>query len=168
MQKSTTRDPLAMRRSARGSAQAGKSVADANCDADFALWLDRQLAMLRARNFGSVDRDHLIEELESMGKSDGRELASRLETLLMHLSKCEFQLEMKSGRWKSTRLEQRARIGDLLEDSPSLRGRVASSIAERLPIAVGRAALETGVSAASFPTDCNYTVEQVLDLDFIP
>lgn len=168
MQDFTVNDPLALRQAAGDAAQAKRSVPDVDYDIDFALWLDRQIMMLRARRFDDLDFDNVIEELESMGKSDQRELASRLETLVMHLLKCEFQPEKKCGSWEATLLEQRAQIARLLKDSPSLRSKVAPLLGQVFSTAVRRASLETGISPSAFPTDANYTVEQVIDFDFVP
>ena len=57
-------------------------------DRDFSLWLDLQVELLHAGKYTQLDIKNLIDELESMGKRDKRELASRLETLLMHMHKC--------------------------------------------------------------------------------
>lgn len=168
MQKFIVDDPLASRWPEGGPAQSASRAADASYDSDFALWLAQQALLLRAERFPALDLANLIEELESMGKSEQRELRSRLETLVMHLLKCEFQPAMKSGSWQATLLEQRARIDDLLSDSPSLRSRVAALISDCYGNAVGRAALETGIVRATFPPHCAYSIEQVLDSNFVP
>jgi transposase-like protein len=54
-----------------------------------------------------IDTAHLIEELEDMGKRDKRELKNRLEVLIMHLLKWQYQAEQRSTSWKSTIKEQR-------------------------------------------------------------
>jgi hypothetical protein len=64
--------------------------AGANYEHDLALWYARQLALLRAQRFDQLDLDNLIEELDGMVRNLRRELASRLEVLLMHLLKWQY------------------------------------------------------------------------------
>ena len=62
-----------------------------------------------------LDLENLIEELESIVKRERRKLGSRLEVLLMHLLKCEFQPERLSESWLRTLDEQRRRIDQISE-----------------------------------------------------
>jgi hypothetical protein len=58
---------------------------------DFHGWLLDQAAALRARDYESLDWDHLAEELETMGARERRELNERLKNLLLHLLKFKYQ-----------------------------------------------------------------------------
>jgi hypothetical protein len=95
---------------------------------DFLAWTQQQSELIRQGRWQEVDLDHLIEELEDMGKSNHRELESRLVVLLAHLLKWEFQLnqledqwrEFDGRSWRKTIIEQRVQIERLLEDRPSL------------------------------------------------
>jgi hypothetical protein len=51
---------------------------------DFALWVEDVMAKLKARDFDHLDLENLIEEIEALGKSERKELKSRLSTLLAH------------------------------------------------------------------------------------
>ena len=41
---------------------------------DFLLWSEETAAKLRARDFENLDLENLIEEVESLGRSDRKEL----------------------------------------------------------------------------------------------
>ena len=70
-------------------------------DRDFSLWLDLQVELLHVGKYTQLDIKNLIDELESMGKRDKRELASRLETLLMHMLKLKFLTQkVEFSQWK--------------------------------------------------------------------
>jgi hypothetical protein len=56
-------------------------------DSDYQLWLDQTVAQLRSQDFGNLDLENLIEEIESLGKSDKRALSSDLMRLCEHLLK---------------------------------------------------------------------------------
>lgn len=53
----------------------GSSV---NYDQDFALWVERTVSLLHAKDFMAVDWENLIEEIEGLTRSDKRELEGRL------------------------------------------------------------------------------------------
>lgn len=92
-------------------------------DGDFALWLEDVAAKLRSRDFDRLDIDHLVEEIESLGRSDKKELKSRLVTLLAHLLKRLYIDSAYDNRgWEITIREQRKELLLLLEQSPSLSG----------------------------------------------
>ena len=97
---------------------------------DFYLWIETTAKQLKAGKFAEVDLDNLIEEIESMGRSEKRELKSRLIVLLMHLLKWQYQPEKRSESWRSTITEQRISIEALLEDSPSLQPLIAEVFAD--------------------------------------
>jgi hypothetical protein len=57
---------------------------------DFYAWAMKNAALIRQGRFSEIDAEHVAEELESMGKSEKRELISRLSILLTHLLKWQF------------------------------------------------------------------------------
>ena len=137
-------------------------------DEDFVAWTAETARLLRAGRFNQVDIAHLAEEIEDRGKSDQRELESRLTVLILHLLKWQFQPEKRSGRWQSTIIAQRAEVLKLLEQSPSMRRRLPKSVGEIYSTAVRQAAAETGFPVNAFPRECSCSVEQILDQDFLP
>lgn len=89
---------------------------------DFYAWLNHQANALQSEEFGKLDLDHLIEELQVMARSEKRQIANRLRVLLAHLLK----LTVESNRdpmwgWRATVRDQRHRFNRLLVDNPSLR-----------------------------------------------
>jgi hypothetical protein len=137
---------------------------------DFYQWTQATATLIRQGKWHEVDAACLAEELESLGKRDRRELGSRVEVLMMYLLKWCYQPERRehSHSWYDTILEQRGQIQQLLDDSPSLSPQVAALLAHRYPRARRRALGETQLSETSFPQDCPWTPEQVLDDDFWP
>lgn len=85
-------------------------------------WAMAQAALLRARSANAIDWDNIAEEIESVGKSERSQLASRLEVLCEHLIKLALSADRdpRSGWWQSV-TEQRERIEDVLNENPSLR-----------------------------------------------
>jgi len=137
-------------------------------DEDFYAWTREQATLLRAGQFSQVDIENVAEELESMGRSDKREIDSRLEVLLMHLLKWQVQVSLRSPGWLGTIREQRRRIEKLLRESPSLRPVFGQLIPEAYIEAREKAAEETGLPETTFPPDCPFTADQILAKDFLP
>jgi hypothetical protein len=87
---------------------------------DFYAWSVQTATLIRQGSWSEIDALNLAEEIESMGRSEKRELINRLAILMMHLLKWQFQSERRSRSWEGTIDEQRQQVHDLLEDSPSL------------------------------------------------
>jgi hypothetical protein len=91
-------------------------------ESDFLLWTLEIAAKLKARDFEHLDIENLIEEIEDLGKSEKREVRSRLKVLLEHLLKRIYvdMFDCFNG-WENTIDEQREEIKVELADSPSLK-----------------------------------------------
>jgi len=144
-------------------AYAGPEIED-----DYVLWVERQIELIREKQFAQVDLENLLGELESIVLKDKRQLRSRIRVIVAHLLKCEYQPRFKTKSWLDTLSEQREKIEDLLEESPSLSRLVTPYAQSAYPRAVAKAARETRLPKSTFPTELPYTVSQVLDQDFIP
>lgn len=140
----------------------------ADYEHDLMSWYEHQIALLRQRRLSDLDLDNLIAELDGNVGSLRKELGSRLEVLLMHLLKCQYQHNRISGSWLRTLDEQRSELDKLLEESPSLALRVEAVAAKVYPRAVRRAARDTRLDRKVFPATIPYTRAQLLDEDFVP
>ncbi len=137
-------------------------------DVDFHAWALDQARRLREIDVPGLDTCNLAEEIESLGRSDRRELASRLGVLLTHLLKWQFQPDRQGESWVATIGEQRRAIDVLLRESPSLRPTVPDTVAGAYRFATRQAARETGLSRTGFPQPCPWLPGQVLDEDWLP
>jgi len=137
---------------------------------DFYAWTQEQARLLDTRQFTALDLPHLVEEVESLGKSQRNALESRLEKLLLHLLKWRYQPERqaRSHSWEDTIREQRRRITRLLDQNPSLRPTVATVLTESYAYVCQRTQLQTRLPLTTFPETCPWTAAQVLDETFFP
>ena len=94
-------------------------------DTDFHEWAETQAALLRRRAANMLDWDNLAEEIESLAKSDEREVASRLLLICQHLLKWEYQPGRRTINWRSAIRVNRRDLGKLL-GSKTLRNHAAS------------------------------------------
>ena len=139
-------------------------------DTDFLRWTEQQVQLLRRRaetaNNDELDYLNLAEEIESVGASQKREVRSRLALIFQHLLKWHYQPDLRSRSWEGTLLVQRRDLLALFEDSPSLR-----PFAERiLSVAFtnGRQAAERETGVLAIVDVSPWSLEQVLDSDFLP
>ncbi len=135
---------------------------------DFVAWTEQTVQLIRDGQFEQVDWDAVIEEIESLGRSERRELKSRLEVLLQHLLKWQYQPSFRSGSWRNTIDEQRNRITDLLQESPSLKSYPEEVLAQCYHRGLKAASNETELPINTFPVECPYSIAQVLDAEFFP
>jgi hypothetical protein len=134
---------------------------------DFYAWTREQAANLRAGALTELDLEHLAEEIESMGISQRNELKNRLRVLLLHLLKWRSQPTERSSGWVGT-ITQRDRLELLLEDSSSLQRLLDEAFAYAYPKARRAASRETHLPLSTFPENCPFTFEQVLNEEFWP
>ena len=140
----------------------------AGYDEDFARWSAEQGALLRAGRFAEVDLENVAEEIESLGRSDKRQIESRLKVLLVHLLKARFQPGKDKPGWKSTVREQRRGIAKLIKESPSLKSYPSAVLNDEYGYAREDAAEETGLDRKAFPETCPFTMGQILDIAYYP
>jgi len=135
-------------------------------DQDFFEWTQRNAELLRAGRFAEADIAHIAEEVEDMGKSQQRELQSRLAVLVMHLLKWKFQPGGRGPSWRATINTQRRDIADLMESMPGLRR--AFNLPKAYARAVADAVDETELPANTFPAKCPFPLDEILDTGFWP
>jgi hypothetical protein len=138
---------------------------------DFYLWLQQTAQLLKVRNFEEVDWDNLIEEIESMGRSEKRELKSRLIVLIEHLLKLvywEAEKENNANGWRSTIVEQRNQIELSLEDSPSLKPLLVEIFLDCYGKARKNTLQKYQLSANFFPEEPPFQLEDVLNPNYLP
>jgi Domain of unknown function DUF29 len=145
---------------------------------DFFRWTEQQSTALREAARSGVnlplDWENLAEEIESLGRSDRRELQSRLGVILEHLLKLEYSPAIDPRRgWVDTIGRERSEIELLLRQSPTLQGEVPGMIIEETQRAVRRVSrtfLRYGEATSEVIgklTASTYTEDQVLR-DWLP
>ncbi len=137
-------------------------------DSDFFAWSREQAELLRSGKLALADIENIAEEIESMGRTEKRELVSRLSVLLLHLLKWRYQPGKRGPSWEASIRVQRNRLADHLDDNPSLKPLLPQALTSAYRDAALDAVAETGLPGATFPAACPWAVEQVLDGGFWP
>jgi len=135
---------------------------------DFVEWTKQNSKLLRRGCFAEVDVEHIAEEIEDMGKEQKHSLERQIIRLMLHLLKYEFQPGKRSRSWLVSMASARIEITRLLRENPSLKRLARQLPAKVYPQAVKLAALQTGLGKKSFPAECPYHFEQIMNEDFPP
>jgi hypothetical protein len=139
-----------------------------NYEKDFYGWTQEQAALLRAGRLNDLDIENLIEEVETMGRSEKRELESRLTVLLLHLLKWKYQDVRRCRSWELSIAEQRLRFAETLEENPGLKPQLDEILKKAYQYATLQAARETNISKSVFPLECPWLFDQITDDNFFP
>jgi hypothetical protein len=135
---------------------------------DFYAWANEQAGLLREGRLSEADIEHIAEEIESMGRSEKRELVNRLTVMLLHLLKWQYQPALRGNSRRLTLEEQRDQVEDHLADNPSLKSLVPDAIGRAYRIALTGAMRETGLERGVFPVVCPWSFGQISDSTFYP
>ena len=135
---------------------------------DYHLWLEETSKLLKAQDFTKIDLENLIEEIESLGRSERNKLISSLRLIYQHLLKWQYQPSKRSTSWSYTITRERDNVSDYIEDTPSLKNLLQDQTALTKAYQRGRrdAIRATGIN--NLPQDCPYSIEQALEHNFFP
>ena len=137
-------------------------------ETDFYAWTRQQVQLLKAGQLNALDISNLIDEVDDMGGSIRNQLESRLEVLLMHLLKWQYQPTYRGRSWQLTIKEQRRKLERLIRNNPSLQHILDRTIADAYGDAIIAAAKETGMAENIFPEQCPYSIQQVIYSEYLP
>jgi len=135
---------------------------------DVIAWAEQQAALLRAGRWELLDIDNIAEEIEDVGKSEKRELQSRLTVLFSHLLKWKFQQTRRTNSWRKTIRTQRAEIKKDIKKCPSLK--TLMSDPAWVETAYHRAVVDTYAQTLlpALPIDAPWSVAEAMSDEFFP
>ena len=135
---------------------------------DFCMWVEEQARLLKDGRFDQLDIANLVEEVEDLGAGEKKAVESNLVVVLKHLLKYRFQPSRRSRSWLSSIAEHRRHLRNDLKTSPSLRRYAREHFEECYQDSRRQALIETGLAPDAMPLAAAWSLEQVLDPDFLP
>ncbi|MSQ97294.1 MAG: DUF29 domain-containing protein [Gemmataceae bacterium] len=135
-------------------------------ETDESAWLEAMAELIRDGRLSELDYHHLQEHLEDMALRDRKKVESRQAILIAHVLQWTYQPENRTASWRGTIIVQRYKLTKLLE-SGTLRKHAESSLVDSYADAVDMAMEETKLSAATFPPECPWTLEQLLAAEML-
>ncbi len=137
-------------------------------ETDFYAWTQEQVSLLHDQQWSQIDRENLIEEIASLGKQQRQELRNRLSILIGHLLKWQYQSQYRSRSWLATLRIQRLDTSELLEENPSLQPYLEAALDKAYLKGIELAVRETDLPRRTFPSECPYSLVDILNQDFYP
>jgi len=137
---------------------------------DFVAWSDEQALLLEQERFSELDLIHLIEEVRDLGRRERDAIESQLERLLLHILKWQYQPKLKSCSWEISIKDARRQIKKLCRKYPVLIKHIhKEDVFDECYLDAREAATdETGLPKKTFPLECSYSLDQVLNSSFFP
>ena len=129
-------------------------------ESDETEWLETMARLVRQGRGTELDYLHLAEFLTDMARRDRREVESRMAVLIAHVLKWQFQPAKRSRSWLVTAEQQRQELLRLLT-SGTLRNHAEAKLPDVYADGVRLAAVETGLSEATFPAQCQLTLDEL-------
>ncbi|XFA73592.1 DUF29 domain-containing protein [Thermosynechococcaceae cyanobacterium Okahandja] len=148
-----------------------KANATSLYDTDYQLWLDQTVAQLKERDFSNLDLENLIEEIESLGRSEKHAISSYLMRLCEHLLKIKYwdaERDACLRAWKREVMNFRLQIQERLETSPSLKSFLQAIFAKQYKNGRKLFLNASDLNASLIPQEPDFTLEQALDEDWLP
>ena len=131
-------------------------------EADYAAWLNAQVELLGAGRFAELDMANLIDEVESLGRSDFHRFESAIKVVLLHLLKWDVQTDHRTRSWAVSIDGHRRQVMQELKDSPSYKARIDEAIEGAYRRAKLKAHKETKLPFRAFAETCPYTWEDII------
>ena len=129
-----------------------------NYETDYYQWTLEQVEALRERNLDKLDWENIIEEIESLGRSDCNAVSSLLMRQIEHRLKIDYTpLEECYKKWQVE--IQAFKIGIKRQISPSMKPKLKKDLEEIYQDAVSLVTLEYGIN---LPDQCPYTLDELL------
>lgn len=135
---------------------------------DIVAWANEQARLLRAGLFSQLDIEHIAEEIEDVGKSERRELKSRMAVLLAHLLKWQHQPIRRGNSWRRTIKVQRKGVIHCLTETPSLKPELQDSNWWEQVWDDAIAGVLKEIELDGLPETCPWSAEEILSDEFWP
>lgn len=142
-------------------------------ETDFYQWTQETLRQIQERDTEHIDWENLAEEVEALGRQEKHRVKSYLRQLLVHLLLYQYWQDRRdyyTGGWEGEIYEFRLQLSDTLE-AKTLYKYFTSQVDEVYLQAARKASLkfkEAGFSYPDFPEQCPYTVDRLLDVEYLP
>lgn len=131
-------------------------------------WFSQTLKLLKNKQLDRLDLDHLIEELESVGRRDRLTVESFLEQIVRHLLRLQYwqeKYDYNANHWQAEIMSFRTQLHEYL--TQNLRNYLEENQSKVYQKALKYVRKKTGM-IVDFPEDYPYNLEQLLDQDWLP
>ncbi len=139
-------------------------------DKDFVLWVDKTSEQIRQGNLDNLDWEHLLEEIEDLGREQRNKVESYLIQTVKYLLMYEYWTSQRNycGKGWADEIDNFRIELEILFKSKTLYNH-GESLLDTVYMKAKRAVIrKTGLSSNTFPEQCPYSFQEVIDFDFLP
>ncbi|MEH1811364.1 MAG: DUF29 domain-containing protein [Nostoc sp.] len=136
-------------------------------ESNYLQWLEETIKCLKNRQLADVDYENLIEELEDLVKNEKRRIRSLLEQIIRHLLLYQYwdlEKPINVNHWAAEIINFRNQLNEDL--SANLRNHLEENFSRIYSNALDYVKAKTKLT--NLPESCPYTLEQILDKNWLP
>jgi hypothetical protein len=140
-------------------------------ETDYLLWLETILDRLAVGDLNQIDLEHLIEEIQALGKSEQHAIASYLMRLCEPLLKVQYwesERETCLRGWEVEIVNFRIQIQRKLKSSPSLNNYLQDNFLTEYGNGRKLFLKASGIEPNLIPESPDFTLEEALDEEWLP
>ncbi|MDJ0844418.1 DUF29 domain-containing protein [Crocosphaera sp.] len=129
-------------------------------------WLEETVKLLKNKQVNDLDLDNLIEELEDLGREKKNAVASLLDQIIRHLLLLQYwreEQEYNANHWQGEIYTFRVQLKRKL--TTNLRNYLEVELNNIYQDALGFVKIKTQ-NKVKFPSECPYSLEQLLDKEW--
>ncbi|MCW6037394.1 DUF29 domain-containing protein [Spirulina subsalsa FACHB-351] len=137
-------------------------------DLDREQWLSKTIDCLKHNRLEELDQQHLIEELEELGRREKKSVERFLEQIIRHLLLLQYwhsESEYNANHWKAEIMSFRGQLNEDL--TQNLQNHLQENQANIYVKALNYVRQKTGYTV-QFPEECPYSLEQLLAMNWLP
>ena len=133
------------------------------------LWLTETIKLLKENHLEQLDIENLIEELEGLSKRDKNRVESFLRQIIIHLLLLQYwttEYDYNCRHWQGEIATFRVQLNRSL--TTNLEQYLLENMGDIYQDSVFIVNQKTGLSLQIFPSICPYSLEQLLDKNWLP
>ena len=135
---------------------------------DFYSWTQKQALLLRSGRLDALDVANILEEIETLGRSERAALKSAYRLICSHLLEMTYQTSKLTRSWTNTVDRERGEVADILDENPGLRPSREDAFVRAYALARRDAARETRMPLEAFPDKPPFTLADCESTTFLP
>ncbi|TAE61648.1 MAG: DUF29 domain-containing protein [Nostocales cyanobacterium] len=134
---------------------------------DYLAWLENNIKLLKLRQVADIDYENLITELEELAKNEKRRVRSLLEQIIRHFLLYQYwdlEKSRNAHHWAAEIISFRNQINEDL--TTNLRNHLDDNLSMIYSNALDY--VKTKSQLINLPESCPYTLDQILDKNWLP
>ncbi|MBF2057708.1 MAG: DUF29 domain-containing protein [Cyanobacterium sp. T60_A2020_053] len=138
-------------------------------DIDYYLWTIETVELLKTKNWDKLDLANLIEELESLGKSDFNKVRSLLRQIIVHILLLEYwdrEYERNYRHWRGEIIAFRDDLNNSL--TTTLKNKLTQELETIYNVSRKIVIQKTGLNQKLFPNNCPYSLDKLINDEWYP